>query len=319
MASRTDTAADETRWVRTIRRLYHRYRDGRLRVGHPILRRLLQASLGRRQRIQLSNDLRLELDLGVPLQQTLFWLDGGLEPQLSWAIREFVPPRGTFVDCGANCGYFGLEARATRQAQVLFIEPHPRLAASVRANLALNGWSADCVVVEAAASDQEGSATLYLCRENDGSHSLLPNWTPPASQDSTVEVRRRTLAGLLAELPQFAQVDFLKVDTEGHDWKVLQGLGRYLDPTQIKCLYTELGRDRELAVHLLEARGYTGFVARAFRSGVLARRLARQSEQADDVAFFRREDLVGSQREILWCAQGSVAARRLETLASSAD
>ena len=122
-----EPSAVETRWVRAIRRFYHRYRDGGFRVGHPVLRRLLQIGLDARQRIQVRDGLWLGLDLRIPLQQTLFWLDGDLEPQLGWAIREFVPTGGTFVDCGANCGHFGLEARACRQARVVFIEPHPGL------------------------------------------------------------------------------------------------------------------------------------------------------------------------------------------------
>ena len=271
-----------------------------------------------RQRIRLRNGLWVELDLRIPLQRTLFWLDGDLEPQLSWAIREFVPVGGAFVDCGANCGYFGLEARVCRQARVVFIEPHPRLAATIRANLALNGWAADCPVIEAAASDHRSSATLFLGGENDGSHSLLPDWVGAAQDPPGVQVRLGTLAELLEPLPGFARVDFLKVDTEGHDWKVLLGLGDWLNPTRVRFLYTELGRDREPAVQLLTERGYTGFVARGFRSGLEGRRTARRAERGEEVSFFVREDPQAASREVLWCAKDSPAARRLAFLAGKA-
>ena len=46
-------------------------------------------------------------------------------------------------------------ARRFREAPVWFVEPHPRLAALIRRNVALNGWERSCTMVEAAASDRD--------------------------------------------------------------------------------------------------------------------------------------------------------------------
>lgn len=310
-----ESLPEETPLIRAMRCRYHRYRDGALRFGHPLLRRLLQATLPKRLRATLGSGIRLELDLSIPLQQTLFWLNGDLEPQLSWAIREFVPEKGTLVDCGANTGYFGLEARAVRKARVLFVEPHPRLAKAIRSNIDLNGCSANCELVEAAASDHAGFAKLYICSDNDGSHSLLPDWTATNRNDNEVEVKLARLDAVLNAQSNFERVDFMKVDTEGHDLKALQGLGDRLTPTIVACLYTELGRDRAQAIQLLKDRGYIGFVARPFRSGVHMRRTARRAESGLPVCFFLPDDGARCEREVLWCAKDSPIEARLRELA----
>ncbi len=310
-----EESREETQRTRALRRWYHRYRDGRVRIGHPLIRRTLLAFIPRRVRATLRGNVRMELDLTIPMQQTLFWLNGDLEPQLSWAIREFVPDGGAFVDCGANTGWFGLEARARRHARSLFIEPHPRLAATIRANLELNGWTDACALVEAAASDQPGVARLFVCRDNDGSHSLLPDWTAGQNAADAIEVQLARLDDILAERPEFARVDLMKVDTEGHDLKALQGLGERLNPENVACLYTELGRDRGEAMRLLRDRGYVGFLARGFPNGVEMRHTARRAESGAPVCFFVPDADPDSEREVLWCGQGSPAVARLRELA----
>ncbi len=310
-----DTIACDSAWSRIARRYYHQYRDGPVRLGHPLLRRLLQSTLRPQRQARLRNGIWLELDLRIGLQQTLFWLEGDLEPQLSWAIREFLPPHGTFVDCGANCGYFGLEARRIRQARALFIEPHPRLAAAIRTNLALNGWQTSSAVVEAAASDRPGEATLCEAADNDGSHALAGSGTESAPSERTFRVRLCRLDEILDQQPGFETVDFLKVDAEGHDWNVLLGLGDRLRPDRIRLIYTELSQHRPAAVAHMKERGYVGFVTRAFRNGVCARRAAREAERGQAVCFYTRANPCDCTREILWCGRDTAAADRLAALA----
>jgi len=308
-------AAEESRGVRLLRQSFQRYRDGSIRIGHPFLRRLLRTGIPQRQCIRLHDGLRLDLDLTIPLQETAFWTDGDLEPQLSWAIREFLPPNGVFVDCGANFGLFGLEARLHRQARVIFIEPHPRLVATIRRNLELNGWSADCQVLEVAASDAPGTAELFLSITNDGAHSLLGDWHRASQNDPTLKVPVVTLAAALWDQLGIRRVDFIKIDTEGQDLKVLRGLGAKLSPEFITCLYTELGRDRDEAIQLLQSRGYAGFAVRKFRSGVDTRRAARRAEQGVPTAFFVPTENFDSDAEVLWCPKDSPPAKRLQELA----
>ncbi|MBI3417825.1 MAG: FkbM family methyltransferase [Verrucomicrobia bacterium] len=305
----------ESGFTRSARHFFRWYRNGPIRAGHPALRKLLRTMMPRHQRIVLRSGLKLELDLERVVQHTIFWYDGDMEPQLSWAVREFLPVGGTLIDCGANCGFIGLEARLHKHARVMLIEPHPELAAGIRRNVEINGWKNSCQVIEAAASDQTGSTSLFVCQEYDGSHSLLSDWWPHPGETKKVEVKLMTLRELLNSNCDFAKVDFLKVDTEGHDLNVLKGLGDLLVPNRIPVLYAELGREREAACALLQERGYAGFSYAPQLSGRALRQAVKRSADGQPVAFFQPLNEVSNGAETLWCAKDSAQAARLAELA----
>lgn len=309
------TAVVESGFTRSARLLFRWYRNGPIRAGHPALRKFLRAMMVRRQQVTLRSGLKLELDLDRVVQHTIFWYDGDMEPQLSWAVREFLPVGGTLIDCGANCGYIGLEARLHKHARVLLIEPHPELAANIRRNIQLNGWENSCEVIEAAASDRAGTTSLFICQEYDGSHSLLSDWWPHQGETKKVEVKLIALRESMNGNSAFAQVDFLKVDTEGHDLNVLKGLGDFLGPEKISVIYAELGREREAACRLLQERGYAGFTYAPQLSGRALRRAVQRSADGQPVAFFQPLKEVPGGAETLWCAKQSAQAARLVELA----
>lgn len=103
------------------RRFYRNYRNGPIPLGHSLIRRMLGASIAKRQEVRLRCGLKMALDLTKGNQEGIFWEDGDAEVHLSWAIRELVPLGGLFVDCGANCGLMGLLARQCRHTRVIFL------------------------------------------------------------------------------------------------------------------------------------------------------------------------------------------------------
>lgn len=307
--------ARESRWAELLRRSYRVYRDSRLCVGHGAVRRLFRGLIARHQLITLGNGLRLELDLDREVQSSIFWFDGRLEPQLEWVIRELLPVGGTCVDCGANCGLIGLLALRLRRAHVVMIEPHPRLAASIRRNLELNGWQGTAEVIEMAASDACGSATLFENSRKDGSHSLLSDWEEGNLRRREIVVRSGSLESVLDGRPGFSQVDLLKIDTEGHDFAVLRGLGKWLEPGRVRVIYTELGREREDAALLLGRAGYQGFAYRPLGRKPMDRLMKRWRAGVPVGLFLPITAGRLPEVETLWVASGSAAARYLEELA----
>jgi FkbM family methyltransferase len=294
------------------RRLFRGYRNGPITLGHSVLRRALASGLAPRQEIRLRSGLRLQLDLTRGNQNTIFWQDGDIEVQLYWAIRELLPLGGVFVDCGANCGLMGLLARQYRRARVLFVEPHPRLAQTIQANLQLNGFAEGCELAQCAVSDRNGEVDFYEDPRADGSHSIHKDWT--GEMRELGKVKCMTLADLLAA-KRLAKVDFLKVDTEGNDLAVLRGAGDWLRPESIELIYVEMSRDREAIRALLETKGYVGFVnALKNRREVAGRQ--REYERGGRACFFAPfkpgTELHG---EALWCAKDSATAVFLAELA----
>jgi len=260
----------------------------------------------------------MQIDMERVVQHTIFWYDGDMEPQLSWAVGTFLPVGGTLVDCGANCGFIGLEARLIRRARILFIEPHPELAATIQANITLNGWDDTCRRVQAAASDTAGQVTLFVCEAYDGSHSLHADWWHRKDQTNEIRVPMVTLAQLIQSDPTFRTVDFLKIDTEGNDFTVMLGLGDLLVPDRIPVVYAELARDRDKArLHLL-ARGYSGFAYRRHGKGRELRRDVRRSAEGEAVAFYLPLDKCPNPGETLWVEKGSPREALLLELASRA-
>ncbi len=272
--------------------------------------------MARHQTITLRSGLKLSVDLESAVQSTIFWYDGDMEPQLSWAVRELLPVGGTLVDCGANCGFVGLEARLRKGASVLFIEPHPELAKSIQRNIELNGWRDSCRLIQAAASDRAEISQLFVCETYDGSHSLLSDWWHNPGETRALQIEVKPLSTLLDSEPRFQTVSFLKVDTEGNDFAVLKGLGSMLDPARIGVIYAELARDREPANRLLEERGYSGFGYRPLSSGKVLRRELRKYGNGEMRPFFYPLHDCSRANETLWVAKGGVQETFLLELAA---
>ena len=296
------------------RHFYHAYRNGPIRIGHSLIRRMLDPVLAKQQAVQLASGLKLSLDMTRGNQNSIFWHDGNGDVNLYWASRELVPLGGTFVDCGANCGLIGLLARQCRQARVVFIEPHPRLAQSVLANIKLNHFEAGCELIEAAVSDAAGEITFYEDPKNDGSHSVLADWG--GELRAIGKVPCQTLKAI-AENRNLGRIHFLKIDTEGNDYNALKSLGTLLDPATVEVIHVEISRDHQAICDLLQSRGYTGFVglSRHRRQTARAKRIY---ETGGPACFFAPlQEPLSPPADVLWCGRSSSQAAYLDRLYSA--
>lgn len=149
-------------------------------------------------------------------------LRGGLEPTVHQAMIRSVRPGSVFYDVGANIGYFTLVgARMVGpQGRVIAFDPVPVCAEAVARNIALNALD-QAEIRAVAVGDHRGRARLQVVEE--ASWSCL---SATGAHDDTlqeIDVEMVTLDELVAggEIPP---PDVLKIDTEGAEIMVLEGM-----------------------------------------------------------------------------------------------
>lgn len=135
-------------------------------------------------------------------------------------LRSVFRPGMTFVDVGANIGYYTALAigRIGQRGKIVALEPDTEnfgfLEQTVRANAAEN-----VMCIRKAASDQVGTSTLYVSSQNRGDNRLYRNELCDGSYD--VEVS--TVDELLAECG-VSCVDLVKIDVQGYEGRVVSGM-----------------------------------------------------------------------------------------------
>jgi FkbM family methyltransferase len=140
------------------------------------------------------------------------------EPEMRTTLERYLSPGATFIDLGANEGYFSvISSRLVGQSgRVFAIEPQSRLKDVIEKNLAANDCT-NVTVLQRLVSDKPGTAKLYITPSmNTGGSSLYrPNRYPLPSES----IPSYSLADLLAEL-RIEHCDLMKVDIEGAEWEV---------------------------------------------------------------------------------------------------
>ena len=137
--------------------------------------------------------------------------------------------RKFFIDIGANIGTHSLSAlKEHNYDKLIAIEPAHHNYCLLTANLCLSGLIDRCNCIQAAASDIEGSETLYHNQENCGDHRLnnKPNESRSELSEDKETVRTiNTVNYLLEHLGDVNLNDVLCwVDTQGHEIPILNSL-----------------------------------------------------------------------------------------------
>ncbi len=188
--------------------------------------------------------------LNVETQQGIFFIDPvsllGIalsqrdcyEPNMCSTLKQFLGPGKTFVDLGANEGYFTvIGARLCQpQGRVIAIEPQRRLLPVIEENLRLNGLS-NVSLVNAAVTDTPGQLTLHLTSDTNSGGSGLHRHAKYSLP--TQEVTAMTLAQVLDQ-QKVDHVDLMKVDIEGFEYEALLGSPEVFQRHRIRALALEL-------------------------------------------------------------------------------
>jgi FkbM family methyltransferase len=131
-----------------------------------------------------------------------------------------IKPGATFLDVGANIGYYSALAltRVGAAGRVLAIEPDPETFEYLLRTIAANGQER-AQAVQKGLADAPGSLRLYRNSSNRGDNRFYAN----DLADNFVDVEVARADDVLASLG-IGRVDLIKIDVQGFEGKVLQGL-----------------------------------------------------------------------------------------------
>lgn len=177
------------------------------------------------------------------------------------AIRTRLKPGDTFVDAGANIGFYTILASKLvgPTGQVKAIEMMPDTAAILREHIRING-ATNVTVVEKALSDVAGqSVTARVAEGKSGQASI--STAAVADGKREVKVLTTTLFDILADVKH---VRLMKMDIEGAEEMALRGAGEALeqfDDIVFEALGGELKvgsiwRDRGFTLSSLDGRNF---------------------------------------------------------------
>jgi len=153
-------------------------------------------------------------------------LNGYWESWITQAIARHVQPGMCVVDVGANVGYFSvLLAELVGESGKLFaMEPNPAGFALTKRNLNLNGCGDRCTVLQAAAdATDQAKVTLQMPKDDPGLASIVPGLFADRSSAELTSIECPTIK-LDTLLEREPRVDFIKVDAEGAEPRIWDGL-----------------------------------------------------------------------------------------------
>lgn len=251
-------------WVRVASVFVRRLPAGRYRLSHGLSQRPPEKFLMRMPKD--SGGYLFLCDLRDIISREVCFT-GLYEPQETAIVRSILRPGMTFVDVGANWGYFTLLAASLVGASgsVLSLEPDPRLFPMLEENLLRNCLEQVSALPVAAAS---GAGTLTLAGfdeagENFGVSRLV---TGSDTQQHLFQVRADSLDRLL-ESEKLASVDLMKMDIEGAETFAVAGMSDSLSTGRIKRLLLELhpaqliehGSSASNVIQILQDFGYNAW------------------------------------------------------------
>ena len=222
---------------------------------------------------------RVKLNLADPVQRRIYC--GTYKPDQYDLLNRYIRRGMTFVDVGANIGYYTLLFASFEQeyvgdgtfdqdhlgnpGRVYAFEPSPlagkRLAETISYNELLNVH-----FQPVALGDASGEQSIYVSRRlNNHRRSMLPF---ADSAPITMQVKRLDVA---LEEQGVQKVDLLRIDVNGYEPNVLTGAVKYLKErriTAILCAFDEdalkeNGSSRETLYELLTSYGFGSTVARS--------------------------------------------------------
>lgn len=183
------------------------------------------------------------------------YVSGVKEAPVQAALARHIRAGDVVFDIGSNIGFVTLiAARLVGDAgQIYAFEPLPDNVACLRRNLQANGIR-NCTVYELALGDHAGAADLLLSKHS-GGNTIAPEDRPP-DFSGTLPIRVET-ADDLVRSGKVKPPEFVKIDVEGAEMRVLRGMTSVIGTYQPTILFeVDDADERNLERKFSEIRQY---------------------------------------------------------------
>jgi FkbM family methyltransferase len=175
-------------------------------------------------------------------------------------FRKYVREGMTVLDLGANVGFYTFLARSIigGRGRVFAFEPYPRNSELIRASIKENKYN-NVTLEEAAVSDKSGKVSLYLSPDASSENSLLN-----LNFQKLITVNAVTLDDYFEKNVDNIEVDFIKMDIEGSEYRAFRGMSKLLRYNERMTLMLEFWpngfrRDNQDPYEFLEILAKSGF------------------------------------------------------------
>jgi FkbM family methyltransferase len=155
-------------------------------------------------------------------------------------MQKFLKPNDVVFDIGGNHGEWSTFALKYQPSiQIMTFEPVPFVFKSLKN--ALEPYS-NVQLFNYALSDQSGTAVFHYYPEADGLSGFYYREVLRGDHPDPLilEVNQTTL-DVFCESKGINKIDFIKIDTEGAEWKILKGAKNLLKNQQIRAIQFEYG------------------------------------------------------------------------------
>lgn len=157
-------------------------------------------------------------------------LDGYWECWLTRFLASWLTPGLNVVDVGANCGYYSvlMSDLVGAEGRCICVEPNPAVAELLSSSLVVNGFGS-WATVECCAAGAGGSsadARLFVPHHDPKNATVWGPAEPDPDRGKTIAVPSKSLDAICHDLDR---VDFIKVDAEGAEPEIFQGMSGIID------------------------------------------------------------------------------------------
>ena len=189
-------------------------------------------------------------------------LKGEYEPQLKLTLDKLLKEGDTFIDLGANEGYFSIIGGKIvgGKGRIISIEPQTRLQHIINKNIELNKVS-NIELFQLCISNKVGNEVIHLSPDlNTGSSGFLKKQKYFVPRE---KVNSLTLESLIDKL-NLKKVDLIKIDIEGSEYEAILGSKKLFQAQIIKNIALELHpeflKKRNLEInHILDFLNEAGY------------------------------------------------------------